>query len=296
MDKLNFDKENHQYTLEKENGEIIELVSVTTLLKKHGLSPDYSGVNEEVLSAKAKRGEVVHKDLEDYIKHKLFGFTGELDAFVDKCSEMNIEPLKSEFQVWNDEIAGTVDVEGLINGESFIGDFKTTSTLHKETVAWQLSLYAYLEGVEFKKYLCFHFPDENTCKVVEIQPIAKEEIERLLECERNCELYKKKTLELDSETSEKLLAVQNALKNLDDQKKEIEAQENALKEFLIKKFEETGLDFVENEFFRIKYTAPSKQTRIDTYKLKEKFPDVVKECSKESDVKAKVTITLKKVD
>ena len=51
MDKVLFDKETHTYTLIKDSGEKIELVSVTTLLKKHGISPDYSSVNEVVLKA-----------------------------------------------------------------------------------------------------------------------------------------------------------------------------------------------------------------------------------------------------
>ncbi len=295
MSNLNFDEESHTYTLTTEDGEDIKLTSVTQLLTKHGLAPDYSNVQSEVLNAKAERGKIVHKELEEYIKTGFCGFTGEIDAFIEKAQELNIKPLKSEFMVHDDEIAGTVDVAGTINGESFIGDFKTTATLHKEAVAWQLSLYAYLMNTDFRKYLCIHFPDEKTCKVVEIQPIPREEIERLLECERNCQLYKKQTLELDAETTNKLVAVQKALISLDEQKKEIEAQEKSLKEFLVKKFEETGLNFVENEFFKIKYLAPTTKEIIDSARLKTEMPDIAKQFTKQSQVKAQVRITLKKV-
>ena len=70
MDKLNFDENSHTYTLIKENGEEINLVSVTQLLKKHGLSPDYSNIDSEILRLKAERGKVILKELEDYISHK----------------------------------------------------------------------------------------------------------------------------------------------------------------------------------------------------------------------------------
>ena len=71
-----------------------ELVSVTTLLKKHGLTPDYSFVNEVVLSTKAERGKVIHKELENYIKENKIGFTSELEKFIELCSRENIKPLK----------------------------------------------------------------------------------------------------------------------------------------------------------------------------------------------------------
>ncbi len=296
MDKLNFNKEDHTYTLTKENGEVFDLISVTTLLKKHGITPDYSNVNKNVLKAKAERGTIIHEELDKYIKTGEIGFTGELEAFIDKCVKENIIPLKSEFMVNNDEIAGTVDVAGLIGGESFIGDFKTTATLHKEAVAWQLSLYAYLIEKQFNKYLCFHFPNDSTCKVVEVDPIPVEEIERLLECERNCELYKKQSFEIDTMTCESLVRVQNELKKLDEQKKQLEKAEIDIKEFLINKFEESGIDLIENEFFRIKYTAPTTRETIDTKRLKEEMPEIASKYSNISPVKAKVTITLRKVE
>lgn len=58
-----FNKENHTYTLD---GKI--LISVTQLMRKHGLAPDYSGVNEVVLQRKAERGTLIHEEIERYIK------------------------------------------------------------------------------------------------------------------------------------------------------------------------------------------------------------------------------------
>lgn len=299
MPKVVFSKEDHRYMLFDENtGEILgDLVSVTTLLKKHGLAPDYSMVNEEVLNAKAERGTIVHEELENYINNgEEMGFTSELLLFINKCKEMKIKPLISEFMVHNNEIAGTVDVAGIIgdNELPFIGDFKTTATLHRETVAWQLSLYAYLNtDTIYERFLVFHFPDENTCKVVELQPIPDAEIEELLRCERDCELYQKKTLELTVEDSEKIVAIQNELKLLDDRKKELEKQESELKSFLIKKMEETGVKSIDNEYFKITYVAPFERTSVDAARLKEDFPDLAAQYQKTSLTKASVRITLK---
>lgn len=293
MDKLKFDENSHSYTLIKESGEEISLVSVTQLLKKHGLSPDYLNVDDEVLKLKAERGKVIHEELEQYINHKQIGFTGEFEAFYEQCICEDILPSKSEFMVWNDEIAGTVDVAGLIKGQTFIGDFKTTATLHREAVAWQLSLYAYLMNETFDKNLCFYFPDDHTCKIVELKPIEREEIERLLDCERNSILYERKTFEIDTASCEKLIAVQSELKTLGERKKALEKQEEDLKTFLIKKFEETGLPFIDNDYFKITYVAPSTRTTIDSDRLKKEMPEIAKKFLKTSPVKAQVRISLK---
>lgn len=294
MKKIKFNELEHKYYLIDENGNETELVSVTTLLKKHNISSDYSFVKEEVVAAKAERGKVVHKELENYIKENKIGFTSELEKFIELCSRENIKPLKSEFIVFNDEIAGTVDLEGVIDGkETFLGDFKTTLSLNKESVAWQLSLYQYLIGKNYDKLLCFHFPDPITLKVIEVSPIPKEEIEKLLECERNFILYEKKTMELDFIDTEKILTVQRALKSLEARKKELEAEETEIKEALIRKMEENGVKSIDNNLFKITYIDSYSKESIDTTRLKKEKPEIAAEYIKVTTVKPSVRITLK---
>lgn len=290
--KIRFDELEHKYFLNDGTSEK-ELVSVTTLLKKHGLTPDYSFVNEVVLSTKAERGTIVHKELEAYIKSNEVGFTSELENFINTCNTREIVPQQSEFIVFNDEIAGTVDIKGLIENQTFLGDFKTTSSLDKNAVAWQLSLYQYLTGEKFDKLICFHFKDEENLKIIELTPISEEEIKKLLECERNFVLYERKTLEIDFIDSEKILAVQRALKTLDAQKKELEAQENEIKEVLLKKMEENQVKSIDNDLFKITYVDSFSRESVDSTRLKKEKPEIAAEYTKSSTVKASVRITLK---
>lgn len=290
--KIRFDEANHQYFLVGKDGEK-ELISVTTLLKKHGLTPDYSFVNENVLEAKADRGTIVHKELEAYIKNGEVGFTSELEIFINFCLTNNITPKQSEFIVFNNDIAGTVDITGTIGKETFLGDFKTTSSLNKEAVSWQLSLYQYLTGKKFDKLICFHFKDENSLRSVEISPIPTEEIERLIECESNFVLYERKSLEIDFVDAEKILSVQRALKTLDLKKKELEDQEKEMKQALIKKMEENGVKSIDNDLFKITYVEGYERESIDSTRLKKEKPEIAAEYIKSSTVKASVRITLK---
>ena len=295
--QLVFDEKTHKYALYDGDFNKIDLVSVTQLLKRHGLAPDYSGIDNSILERKAERGRIVHAELEDYIKHGKVGFTRELECFIKACKKYKITPTASEFMVHNNEIAGTVDFIG-VWGESelpCIGDFKTTTVLHKESVAWQLSLYAYLIKDEiFEKFICVHFPDSETCNIVEVEPIPIAEIEELLRCERGCELYKKKTLKLTSQEEFKLLDIKTSLEAISKRKAQLEQQEQELKEFLLEKMRESGIYQIDNELFKITYVAPFERTIIDSRRLKNENPELFEKYTRTTQTEASVRITLKK--
>lgn len=71
--RLKFDADTHTYLL---GG--TPLISVTQLLHKHGLVPDYGGVDGDVLERKAARGTLIHREIEAWIKTGEDGFTTEL--------------------------------------------------------------------------------------------------------------------------------------------------------------------------------------------------------------------------
>ncbi len=186
---VTFKEDTHQYF--NEDGK--ELISVTTLMQKHGLAPNYSGVASEVLRAKAQRGSYIHKEIEEYIKEGKVGFTTELLNFINTPKG---EVLVSEGLVYNDIVAGTCDLILYEKGEYIISDIKTTYRLHKEAVSWQLSIYANLfnhhtPSVKFTRGQVYHFDKDGNLNVVEIPLKPVNEVEKLLECERNGILYKK---------------------------------------------------------------------------------------------------------
>lgn len=271
-----FYDENHEYWLGyNENSEFIkvkQLVSVTTLLKKHKLSADYSKVNESILQAKAERGNIIHEELEIYVKTGEYGFTEELQQFTRACESEEIVPQKSEFIVYNDLVAGCVDTSGTIKGFSYIGDYKTTAVYHEQAVAWQLSLYEYLSGENFDKLICFWF--NNGLSIKEVERIDREKIEDLLEKERNGDLTNKNELVLQGDINKELAVIQKALKEIDEQKTELEIQEKAIKEVILKNMQENGIKTIENDFFRITYVAEITRETIDTAKLKVEMPEI----------------------
>lgn len=292
--KIEFREDTHEYFLDGR-----KLISVTQLMRKHGLAPNYDAVPSEVLKAKAERGTIIHKEIEQYIKHKEIGFTSELGAFIDHIHAHGVTPMASEFIVYNELVAGTVDLLSNDKGENVIADYKTTATLHKEAVSWQLSIYAYLlylrAGTMAHKGKAYHFNAEGALKVVDIPLKPFEEVERLMECERNGELYKQE-LTVNEKALAKLVEVESLIKEIEEQKKAAEEQATELRAALMQAMEANGVTSFENESIKITYVAPTTRTAIDSTKLKKEMPEIAEKYAKTSNVKASLRITLKEAN
>lgn len=186
-----FEEEEHKY-VGTVSGK--EYISVTTLLKKFGLTPsEYAVIPVEILRAKADYGKRVHKALEEYIKgDETQLLVPEVRAFQNWLDgkALNILDCVAEKKVFNEYygVAGTIDLQ-LWN---IIADFKTTATLHLVPVMWQLSLYNYLlhpseEDYNMFELSCFWFSAEGVLSVKEIPLIPHTRVTSLLEAYRRGE-------------------------------------------------------------------------------------------------------------
>lgn len=289
MANLTFIEDTHEYFLGDK-----KLISVTQLMQKHGLAPNYGDVPSEVLRAKAERGSLVHKEIEEYIKEGNIGFTNELIEFINADKG---EVLKSEFKVNNDIVAGTVDLLLYKNNEYIIADLKTTSELHIDAVSWQLTIYAYLLSkinpmIKVTKGQAFHFNKDGNLNIVDIVLKPFEEIDRLMECERNEEKFEVKKIASDEQLMQ-LLEVEALIKSIEEKKKKAEEQAKELRAELMKAMEANGVKSFENDLIRITYVAPSTRQSIDSAKLKKEQPTIYASYLKSSEVKASLRITLK---
>ena len=286
-EELQFDPLTHTYTLDGK-----DLISVTQLMEKHGLSPNYNGVDEDTLKAKAERGTLIHNEIENYIKKGEIGFTEEVAQFVSYVRENNIAIGGSEVAVHNDLVAGTTDLVILEGDKVAFADIKTTSTLHKESVAWQLSLYAYLSGLAHKDYgYAYHFSKDGL-KVVKIDLKPMEEVEKLIQAEREGRLYKAELEVIDTE----LAVIYEAEKIIERAKaevKEAEARKKEVYEAVMKAMKEKGIKTYETDTMRITLKDGYTKTTIDTTRLKKENPLIAKAYEKTSEVAESLVVTLK---
>jgi hypothetical protein len=284
-----FIEDTHQYFLGDK-----ELISVTTLMRKHGLSPNYDGIPNEVLRAKAERGSLIHKEIEEYIKYKNIGFTYELTEFVNYIIDTNTHVEKSEFYVYNDVVAGTVDL--LLEG-GVIADIKTTSQIHKEAVSWQLSIYAYLSGLDITKGQVFHFNKEGELNVIDIPLKPESDVINLLECEKHGRIYEGQLVDLINNNKDliQLIEVETIIQKIEEEKKAAEEKAKELRAAIMEAMEKAGVLKFENESIALTYIAPTTRSSIDSTRLKKEMPEIAEKYNKISNIKASLRITLKEV-
>lgn len=296
--KVVFRESDHTYWLGEK-----QLISVTSLLKKHGLSTDYSGINPDVLKAAADKGTAVHKEIEDYIKNGEAGFTSELLDYIDITEKLGFTADDSEvvlpcIDIAEDKLedyffAGTADLIGYINKEPVLVDIKTTAKVDKRACAWQLSLYERLCGFKFAGLYVFHLGKES--KPIAIERIPDVELDRLLECDRRGEIYQEAGLVIASDLLERAQQAELTLKRIEIEKTAAETTAKECREMLYKIMGDQGIRSWEtlDKSMLITRVEPTEKTSIDSVKLKKELPDIAEKYSKKSAVKGYVKVTLR---
>lgn len=288
MANIKFIEETHTYLLDDK-----PLISVTTLMQKHGLAPSYDGVPENVLKAKAERGTLIHKEIEDYCVKGEVGFTDELSLFIDYIEDNNIEVISNETLVHNNLVAGTID---LILGGNAIADIKTTSVLHLDAVSWQLSIYAYLYNLTHDYKVVngkvLHFTPLGELSVRDIPLKPEMMVEELLRCEAEGRLFQN-DLDFSQKKLTQLYDVENFIKEIKMQQKKAELDAERLKAELLLAMETQNVKKFENDVIRITRKDAYEKETFDTKKFKVDYPKLHQEYIKKTTVGATVLITIK---
>jgi len=295
MKKIEFNADDHSYWLHGK-GEPRKLISVTQLMKKHGLSADFGNVDPEVLNKKAKYGSLVHQEIADYISDGTVGFTTEFLDYIQLMSDLGFTPVSSETIVYNDEIAGTYDLLAKDKNGLVLIDFKTSAKLDKDALAWQLGIYNYLLAEKADKFIAFHLQPENS-KVIEISPKPVEEIEELLAAEREGRIYRQNlpTLEVDTGKLENLARCETQIAELENQIAAYKDVQKTLYDEIYSAMEKRGIKSYESELLKLTYVAPTTRQALDGKRIEKELPDIYKKYLRESPVKGSLRVKLKEV-
>lgn len=295
---ITFDEKAHTYTLDDGR----TLISVTQLMKKHGLATDYSGVRSEVLARAADRGTLIHKEIEDFCKRGEIGFTPEMMTFRDYMNDHKLYVSASETIVHDDLIAGTIDLlfgeigaNGQPEGDWTIADIKTTASLNRDAVSWQLSLYNYLLGYQIgytaSKAQAFHFSADGSLKVVDIPFKPQEEVERLLDCERRGVIYEKPNA-VEIVTDQQVAAIAEA-EEIIAAAKEAEKKIAEIKNAILLEMERRGIKSCETDRVRLTYVDAYEKTGLDGARLKKEHPEIAEAYQKTTRTAPSLRITIK---
>ena len=181
------------------DGEIIP--SVSELLRF--IFPNkYSNVPEHILNAKAKYGSTIHKAIEDIEKGEVISALdyiqqASIDQYLKLKEKNDLEVVEQEKIIhYKNKYAGRFDMIANVNNKYSLCDIKTTSELDKESLSWQLSLYAYaykdMYDEDFEKLYAIWLPKKDLGQLIEIKKKSDKEIEELIE-----EYYSQKNKESD---------------------------------------------------------------------------------------------------
>lgn len=180
---LEYIDESHTYIY---NGVI--LPSVTQCLKKR-FGGKYDGIPAEIMKRASERGTRVHKAIEEYVKKNLenygveefrnYKFLEKHYKFKAVESELPVVLFKNGVPV----CAGRLDLILKIKNEYAVADVKTTSTLDKNYLAYQLNIYrvalTQCYNWNITKLYGLHIRSDKR-KLVEI-PINEELINEIIE-------------------------------------------------------------------------------------------------------------------
>ena len=307
--RVEFEEKDHVYSV---NGDIAS-ISVTELLAKHGLAPNYSGVDKKKLKESATSGKAVHKDLENVLNEANYTPTTEQGKHFAEWVKENLDCGIGEQMLGFEEdgliIAGTADIMAIgKDGTYILADHKNTSAFYREYVSWQVSLLDFMarqlgnekindKALKWKgatKFYCFHYdPKSGDMKVYELEKVPDEEIRRLITCEKNGEIYQRAILSVDKELQEKFEQAEALVIAKEREFKAAEETAKALREELCKAFEEQGIKSWETDKVKVTYVAPIERLSVDSKKLKANYPIIFSECQKITKVKASIRVAIK---
>ena len=131
------------------NGEIIP--SVTQLLD----DGTYVGIPEDILEHARIRGTLIHKEIEEYLKHNLKGYTDEFYEFLSIY---------------------TSESEKFLNKAIFdIKTYATATKKNREKCLKQEKMYAeaieYLTGEKIEKFYMIHLPKGKKGKLIDLEEV-----------------------------------------------------------------------------------------------------------------------------
>lgn len=285
-----FSQEYHTYSL---NG--ITLNGITGLIKSQLFPNLYKDIPQYILDKAAERGTMVHESIELFDA----GFepkdtTPELESYKRIKRENGLTTLANEYIVTDKEhFASAIDLV-LCKGEDIIlTDIKTTYTLDKEYVRWQLSIYAYLfelQNPELKvsKLYALWLRDDKS-EFAEIKRVESDTIKDLLQCEVEGRKFNTPAGRADNMPSE-IKQAEKAVYTLAQQIKELEAQKKALSQGLLKLMQKHGVKTYKGDYITLSRKAASTREDIDKAMLKKEYPEAYAACMKITNISESLQI------
>lgn len=286
-----FNQEEHTYT-NTVTGKVLQGITSTLI---HRLFPDkYKDIPQHILDAAAARGSNVHEDIELSETLGVTPTTIEGRNYRKLKERYGLKFLESEFTVSDlEHYASQIDLifdveENVID----IADIKTTSRFDRESVSWQLSIYAYLirlNNPHIKVRNLFGiWLRGDIAEVIEVDRHSDDEIKALIECDLNDCDY-----DYSPAFPSYITENENVLISLSQRIKELTEEYEAVKGEVLQKMTENNDKSFDTGRLLITLVAPSTRKTFDSKAYQKDHPDEYDKYVKESQTKESLKITVR---
>lgn len=293
--KVVFNEEEHTYFLGKK-----QLSGITGTLIKRAFPDTYKDIPESVLMKAAERGGMIHNSFELFCT--VFGAdikqypnpTEEIQALDSMLTSYGLHHVESEYLVTDNKYFASA-IDGVFadnEGNIYLVDYKTTSTLHYDNVSLQLSIYArWFEQMnpklKVKELVCMWFKNGQS-KFQPLPRVSEEKIDELIAAYlENDETYKYE-VEVPQEFSE----LEQEYRLLTARMDALKLRQDEIKEKLMHLMEESKQKSIKTTYGSYAYVAASTAKRFDTKLFKDTEPEHYECYLKEVETKPSIRIKL----
>lgn len=283
---VDFDQYAHTYTAADGSS----LTGVTAVLKAVLFTDKYKGVDESVLAKAAEHGTRIHTQCRQADLFPDGVYEPEVNGYLTLKSENHITTIANEFlvSIESEGIASSID---MVDNELNLYDIKTTYTLDKEYVSWQLSFYAYMielqTGLPAGKLYAIWLRG-GIYELVEVQRKSAGQVEEVIKA-----FHEGRTLtKTDNTELGDIVTIETQIKELKDAVRELEARRDELLTPVTHNMTELGLNTLTNDFIKITIIPDSVTTRLNNRLFQQEQPELFKKYTEESTRKGYTKITL----
>jgi len=295
MEEIIFCEENHTYTSETK-----QYSGITGILAKYLFPDKYKDIPDAILEKAKQRGTTCHNQMEMWINGMPYDIQNDevvkMQKLLNGRNFTHSELLVSDYKNFATKIDAVEESEeGII-----LWDWKTTSTLDKEYLSWQLSICAYFYEMNFNKKVIQLMAGYITDKKVEIVPIvriAEEHVIALLDAAANDEPFFINPLKTDvlnqEAILEKIYEIEQIIVDCEKRAKEAKLKGEELRAGLLNQMIEKGLKRIETDRMLLTVKEPYERETLDSKKVKELAPKIYDECKKVTKVKESLLVKIK---
>lgn len=288
---VQFDQEQHKY-YDKRTGR--ELKGITSTLIRRLFPNKYKDVPQFVLQKAADKGSIVHEDIELTETLGTSPSTQEGKNYLQLKAENGLTFLSSEHLVSDMEnYASSIDL--VFDAEDNvvdIADIKTTYKFDKESVSWQLSIYAYMLELNNPKVkvrnLYGIWLRGEIAELIPVDRRSKGEVKALIEAD-----VEDKDYDYSPAFPEYITENEQSLYALAKRIHELTEEYDVIKSDIQKGMSEHGDKSFDLGNMVVTLVAPSKKTSFDSKKFQAEHKDLYGQYLKITKTKESLKVTLR---